>query len=359
MAALLRNCSGKREGYCTAAVLLATILLGVPACNLPVQTAASTAASTASVGETSTSTKTIPTSSETPTPESRIFTEDVPPADARIGDVWISPVDGAELVYVPAGDFLMGVATVESNAQKDEAPQHSVTVGGFWIDRTEVTNAMFAEFSEESKYQTDAERSKQSQVFDLASGRWKRVWNASWKDPQGSGEKLTGMDDYPVIHMSWNDAKAYCAWAGRRLPTESEWEKAARGIDGRKYPWGNGDIDGRKANLADINLDWLYSDGSINDGYAYTAPVGSFPDGASPYGALDMIGNVKEWVFDWYNEVYYAQTQAPNPKGPAIGEFKVQRGGSWGTRPADITVTSRDSVSADFPVDTFGFRCAY
>ncbi len=232
----------------------------------------------------------------------------------------VSPKDGMVMVYVPAGEFRMG-----SDIYDDEKPEHRVYLDGYWIDKTEVTNRMFRKFVKENGYQPE--------------GIW---WRAA------SDENIEGEDKHPVVNVSWNDAVAYCQWAGRRLPTEAEWEKAARGTDGRKYPWGN---EAPKWGLANI-----WDRGA--DGYEYTAPVGSYPEGASPYGVLDMAGNVWEWVADWYDENYYDKSPAKNPAGPTTGELRVVRGGSWLSCVWDIRSADRYWFNPSSYRHNGGFRCS-
>jgi formylglycine-generating enzyme required for sulfatase activity len=262
------------------------------------------------------------------------------------------PADGMIMVYVPDGDFIMG----SNVGTADEQPQHTVYLDAYWIDKTEVTNAMFALFVEATGYQTDAEGQGGSWIFQ-GSG-WSEVSGADWQHPRGSESDLTGLDDHPVVNVSWNDAAAYCAWAGARLPSEAEWEKAARGMDGRTYPWGNQSPAGDLLNFADVNLGVNWASRSVNDGYEFTAPVGSYPAGASPYGALDMAGNVWEWVNDWYSGTYYRGSPTSNPVGPSTGNSRVLRGGSWNHDGSNLPSSIRLWNDPSAAIDNFGLRCS-
>ena len=206
----------------------------------------------------------------------------------------ISPKDEMTMVYIPAGQFLMGSRPSDPDAWDEEKPQHLVYLDAFWIDLTPISNAMFARFVAETSYQTDAEREGKSFIFDPTENNYSRQWvdGADWQHPYGPNSNLEGLSDHPVVQISWNDAQAYCKWAGRRLASEAEWEKAARGSDGRLYPWGNKKVAGNLLNFADCNLKVPWANQTINDRYQFTSPVGSYPDGASPYGILDMAGNV-------------------------------------------------------------------
>jgi formylglycine-generating enzyme required for sulfatase activity len=157
--------------------------------------------------------------------------------------------------------------------------------------------------------------------------------------------------------MSWSDALAYCAWAGRRLPTEAEWEKAARGVDGRAFPWGDEPAAGHLLNYADQHLPVPWAAAEVDDGYRFFAPVGRYPAGASPYGALDLAGNAWEWVADFFDDRYYARSPYADPAGPETGVERVLRGGSWWTSARDARAAVRGEAS-DFPYDIYGFRCA-
>jgi len=248
----------------------------------------------------------------------------VPPAVADAGEPWTRFADAMVMVYVPAGEFLMGSTDADSYANDDEKPQHTVYLDAFWIDKTEVTNAQFRECVEAGACQAPASNGSSSR-------------DSYYGD--------SSFDNYPVIYVNWNQAKAYCEWAGGRLPTEAEWEKAARGTDGRKCPWGNQDPDCDRANYG-------------SDCVGETSQVGNYPSGASPYGALDMAGNVWEWVADSYGDGYYAISPSNNPKGPDSGGFKVLRGGSWVSSPDDVRAAHRDVYAPDDLYHDIGFRCS-
>ena len=281
-----------------------------------------------------------------------------PPATPTLGPgaTAIAPIDGMVLHYVPEGDFEMG----SNDGPSNEQPQHTVYLNAFWIDQTEVTNAMFAKFLAKTEHQTDAEKEGWAWVLDGDS--WNQVNGADWQHPQDPESNLDGLDDYPVIQVSWNDATAYCQWAERRLPTEAEWEKAAGGIlteeEARTYPWGNDVPSGDLVNFCDENCTRDWKDSSINDGYERTSPVGNYPAGASPYGALDMAGNVWEWVSDSYDSNYYASSPRENPTGPSINGTKVFRGGSWVYAAPKVRVRNRGRGGANDRVESVGFRCA-
>jgi formylglycine-generating enzyme required for sulfatase activity len=273
----------------------------------------------------------------------------------QVGSQQISLIDGMAMVYVPEGDFQMG----SNDGPDTEKPKHTVWVNAFWIDQTEVNNSQFETFIKESRYKTDAEIAEWSYVLELSTGKWLKVSGANWKHPAGPTSNLSGLEKHPVSYMSWNDASAYCAWAGRRLPSEAEWEKAARSNDGRVYPWGNQPPGNNLLNFADTNVSLQWADKSSDDGYVFTSPVGHYPEGASPYGALDMAGNVWEWVNDWYDPEYYlSQTVWRNPTGPSTRSGRVLRGGSW----YDSGGVTRASFRLGYyPMDGYayyGFRCA-
>lgn len=254
--------------------------------------------------------------------------------------------DGMVQVFVPAGKFQMG----SMDGELDERPVHFVYLDDFWMDKTEVTNAMFRKFVNETGYQTDAEQLGYGWIWDVSDMPvYQKRSKADWAHPEGYFSNIDGKDQWPVILVTWNDANSYCNWAGKRLPTEAEWEKAARGVDGRKYPWGN-----KKpaCDLANSNQP------HANICLPGPAPAGSYPQGASPYGALDMAGNVYEWVSDWYAADYYSASPEQNPTGPVDGMYKSVRGGDWFHDVQTIRTSSRDHADLGEPGQFTGFRCA-
>ncbi len=280
----------------------------------------------------------MPSPTYTATPQPTITPSPTANPTLAPGATMVSPVDGMVMVYVPAGEFEMG-----SDPGNDpyfwgaEAPSHLVSVGGFWIYKTEVTNEMY------QKCVDDGGCSSPKQVDSDTRSIY-------YGDPRYS--------NYPVIHVTWYQARDYCLWAGGRLPTEAEWEKAARGEDGRLFPWGNQAPSSKLANLCDrgcSNPDARLS--NLDDGYADTSPVGNYPAGVSPYGAYDVAGNVWEWVADWYQTGYYASSPYENPQGPPSGERKGIRGGSWFNGMDGVRTVVRSSRKPDDHFYSIGFRC--
>jgi len=255
--------------------------------------------------------------------------------------------DRMSMVYVPAGQFEMG------NDQDERArPAHVVALDGFWIDRTEVTNAMFAAFLSEEGNQVEGGVS----WLEPGAGHRGIVYGHIEED-DGLFRSTTGYEDHPVIEVSWYGAVAYCAWVGARLPTEAEWEYAARGPQARAYPWGDA-FEGERANYCDVNCTYRWRDVTSDDGAAEWTTVGSYPGGASWCGALDMAGNVWEWVADWWSEDYYADSPIENPQGPDSGTLHVARGGSWFDEGRDAEVSCRTGLTpSSYRMHWVGFRC--
>ena len=251
--------------------------------------------------------------------------------------------------------LLQGRTDVKREPFDREIPRHRVSLDAFYIDKYEVTNAHFQQFVQATGHRTHAEREGSGYVY--TGEKWEPVNGANWRAPRGPGSSIASLEQHPVVQVSQEDAKAYCAWAGKRLPTEAEWEKAARGTDGRIYPWGN-QFDGKRANFCDTNCETKWKDSAANDGSRYTAPVGSYEGGKSPYGAYDMAGNVWEWVADWYDENYYRNSPARNPQGPASGDKAVLRGGGWNNNALDVRAPDRNRDAPANRNDDIGFRCA-
>lgn len=288
----------------------------------PLPTATETAAPTATLAPDVPTPTPSPTTTSTPAPTKQVVQATPTPKPAT-------------MIAIPAGKFLMGSNSdhIEQAAGwcncgvsnfTDELYMHEVFVSAFSIDKYEVTNAQFLAFTKATGYVTDAE--KKNEVIT-----WRTVFTDS---------KL----DHPVVWMSWNDANAYCTWAGKRLPTEAEWEKAARGTDYRTFPWGS-DWDPNKLNV------WI-------SGLKGTAKVGSYPAGASAYGVMDMAGNVWEWVADWYGPLYYQAGENNDPKGPPAGEDRVLRGGSYLNGNAEVRTANRHKGGQAGYAPDHGFRCA-
>ncbi len=255
-----------------------------------------------------------PTATSTPEPTST----PIPTPTPSLGSTMISEKDGMEMVFIPAGEFTMG-----SKLYADERPAHQVTLDAYWIDKTEVTNQMFAKFLNDKMTQftitpddfMKSVKSGDDTLYLLTCSTCTDKWTdrITWDGTQFS--VAPGYENHPVVMVSWFGADAYCSWADRRLPTEAEWENAAKGTDNRTYPWGN--------NTPDKTLT------NINNYVGDTTEVGSYPAGASFYGLFDMAGNAAEWVHDWYNEKYYQNSPSSNPFGPDTGDKKVVRGDEW------------------------------
>jgi len=307
-----------------------------------------------------------PTGSPTPLPSiptsSPTVTRTVTPTS--LPDLIIDD-NGVSMVLVPAGAFNMGgdadVALVECEKLyepftdntcerswfEDEEPIHTVMLDDYYIDQYEVTNAEFAVFLNDQSNQSEGGKawlddSREDGLIVQSSGEW---------------QPKSGYEDHPVILVTWYGALAFCEWRGARLPTEAEWEKAARGTDGWMYPWGN-NFDGNRANFCDSNcgLDW--TNNNYDDGYPETAPVGSYPDGASPYGVMDVAGNVLEWVADWYDSDYYTNSISVNPQGPSSGNLSGVRGGCWSFTGDYVSAVVRGGFNPTVALSVLGFRCA-
>jgi len=303
------------------------------------------------------------------------------------------------MILIPAGTFMMGSDNEQASA--DEWPVHKVSVSAFYMDRTEVTNAQFKQFVDATGYVTLAERTPDwnelskslppgtakphdsllqaaSLVFSLTQGPvslldfnqwWRWQPGANWKHPQGPGSNIIGKEHYPVVHISWFDAMAYCEWAGKRLPTEAEWEWAAKGgRDNNIYPWGNEHVNAGKPKANSWDGYFPYYN-EQKDGYVRSSPVASYP--SNGYGLHDMAGNVWEWCSDWYDATYYqsvANVQSNNPKGPEksndpqepFSQKRSLRGGSFlcnDSYCSGYRVARRMKSTPDTGLEHTGFRC--
>ncbi|MGB4979326.1 MAG: formylglycine-generating enzyme family protein, partial [Anaerolineae bacterium] len=262
------------------------------------------------------------------------------------GATRVRGTDRAEMVYVPAGEFTMGSADSDTWAYSDEKPQQRVTVAGFWIDRTEVTNAQYRKFVDAGGYGTQ-------EYWTEAGWAWKQFYSVT--QPNCWNDSSFNQAQQPVVCVSWYEAYAYARWVGGRLPSEAEWEKAARGTDGRIYPWGN-TWDGSRLNHCDQQCQYGWKDASVNDGYRTTAPVGSYANGTSPYGAMDLAGNVEEWVSSEYGNYPYGSDDGREDQSST--DFRVLRGGSWNFVARIVRSASRYGLTPGNRGDNIGFRVA-
>ena len=267
------------------------------------------------------------------------------------------------MVLVPAGRFIRGSTAGQAQREYEESkkkitgakkewfdrevPQRRVYLDAFYIDKYPVTNTRFARFVEATSHRTEAEKGGGGWIWDVSKKKWEQKSDASWKSPTGGDSSYRNRLRHPVVQVSWKDARSYCRWAGKGLPTEAEWEKAARGVNGRNYPWGNDWADGSK-------VIWGKNSGGK------THPVDrTYKTHRSPYGAVDMSGNTWDWVSDWFGEDYYQNAPARNPKGPATGTRRVIRGGSWNNYlPMYFRTAYRDRLQPGYWGNDLGFRCA-
>lgn len=270
----------------------------------------------------------VPTATPEPTPTQTmeptpvvLSTPNPVPADPFNYLPIYNPVNQMELAYVPAGEFTMGASPYDSDRDTNEEPQHAVYLDAFWISKTQVTNAMFNTCVNAGVCKYSA--SHQTNPYYL--------------DPL--------YVDHPVVYISWPMAQTYCAWTGGRLPTEAEWEKAARGTDGARYAWGEERPREKFVNAGNV--------------YGTTTAVGLFPYGKSPYGALDMGGNVREWVSDWYDPDYYQYAPTNNPLGPESGDKKVLKGAAYSDDIRYTRPSNRLAHEPKSPGAVRGFRCVY
>ena len=290
-----------------------------------------------------------------------------------LGSTQLRKADLMTMVYVPAGSFLMGSTEEQIDAAfqtcmellgderycsrdafEDEQPAHVVSLDAFWFDQVEVTNERFAAFLNLEGNQSE------NGVY------WLELGTHGLIEPEnGNFHPKKGFENYPVSEVSWYGAAAYCSWVGGRLPTEAEWEYAARGPENHIFPWGD-EFDGCRVNFCDSNCNNDWQDPDCNDGYVELAPVGSYPDGASWCGALDMAGNVWEWVGDWYDSDYYLTCPSHNPTGPMKAENLIMedgtcralRGGSWYDQEIQLRSMGRQGEAlSSHRVRWVGFRC--
>ncbi len=298
----------------------------------------------------------LPAATETVTARPTVEPSPSPmPTPTELSAVITDPKN-VTMVLVPAGEFTMGNTLDQSLAEctalfptdaatnckseyfSDETPPHQVYLDAFYIDKYEVTNLLYKACVDAGVCKAPAQKTSETVTVYYGSPAY---------------------ENYPVIWVDWNMAKTYCEWRGARLPTEAEWEKAARGTIQQTYPWGQS-FDASRANSCDTNCPKKYANKNFNDTYGDTAPVDAFPSGVSVFGAFNLSGNVSEWVADWYSADYYSSSSSTsNPPGPQNGEKHIIRGGSWLRFPINLRLVTRSSQIPDYTSNDVGFRCAY
>ena len=257
----------------------------------------------------------------------------IPPEPNGESPMLIHPQDGSVMIHIPEGGFTMG-----SDKYSTEKPVQNIFIDEYYIDKFLVTNALFKKFVEATQYISDAEKEGVGMV--RIGKRWKKVEGASWRLPDGQ-TPIEGRDDHPVSQVSYSDALAYCQWAAKNLPTEAQWEKAARGPNGNKYPWGNEEPNSTMANFDNL--------------IGTTTPVDKYDKGKSFYGIYDMAGNIYQWCRDWFAK---GDRNPKNPTGPENGNERVVKGGSFIEGIESLRSPNRDRYPPAYSSYLFGFRCA-
>ncbi|MQG84414.1 MAG: formylglycine-generating enzyme family protein [SAR202 cluster bacterium] len=277
------------------------------------------------------------------------------------------------MVSIPAGSFIMGTNSNIGFPEDGEGPEKNIFLKDFNIDIYSVTNSEFEKFVTETKYITEAEQYGWSFVFYKLLSKinlskieykvtstpwWCIVKNAYWRRPEGTGSNIKNKGDHPVVHISWNDAINYCTWANKRLPTEAEWEYAAKGgLENSIYPWGN-ELTPNNVHQCNIWQGVFPEENSLEDGYLSTAPVNAYT--SNGYGLYNIVGNVWEWTQDWFSTSYPNIRHTINPQGPSIGESKVIKGGSYLCHKSYCNryrIAARSSNTTNSSTSNLGFRC--
>jgi formylglycine-generating enzyme len=276
------------------------------------------------------------------------------------------------MVLLSGGPFAMGAEDAWAYPDDGEGPVREVRIGNFWIDPCAVSNAQFTDFVESTGFATEAERFEWSFVFGgvlpddfpptqaaAQAPWWRKVEGADWRHPDGPHSSLEGRLDHPVVHISWNDAQAYSAWAGKRLPTEAEWEFAARGgLTHQVFPWGD-ELEPQGEHRMNVWQGDFPSSNTVADGYYGTCPVDTFPPNG--FGLHNTTGNVWEWTTDWFHPTFRERDSSIDPKGPPRGTSKVQKGGSYLCHHSycrRYRIAARNASTPDSSTGNAGFRCA-